>query len=98
MRRPGTARQSPKVLVSASAIGYGDRAEVLREDSRPGRDFLADVCRAWEAATAPAAQRGIRVVNVRFGIVLAPPGAPWRKCSYPSSWALVASLAQGSST
>ena len=89
----------PKVLVSASAIGYyGDRgAEVLREDSRPGRDFLADVCRAWEAATAPAAQRGIRVVNVRFGMCCSPPGAPWRKCSYPSSWALVASSAQGSS-
>jgi uncharacterized protein (TIGR01777 family) len=75
----------PKVLVSASAIGYyGDRgAEVLREDSRPGRDFLADVCRAWEAATAPAAQRGIRVVNLRFGIVLSAAGGALAKMLLP---------------
>jgi uncharacterized protein (TIGR01777 family) len=75
----------PKVLVSASAIGYyGDRgAEVLREESRPGRDFLADVCRAWEAATAPAAQRGIRVVNLRFGIVLSAAGGALAKMLFP---------------
>lgn len=75
----------PKVLVSASAIGYyGDRgAEVLREDSRPGRGFLADVCRAWEAATAPAAQRGIRVVNLRFGIVLSAAGGALAKMLLP---------------
>jgi uncharacterized protein (TIGR01777 family) len=75
----------PNVLVSASAIGYyGDRgAEVLREDSRPGRDFLADVCRAWEAATAPAAQRGIRVVNVRFGVVLSAAGGALAKMLLP---------------
>src|SRR5438874_1989194 len=46
----------PKVLVSGSAVGYyGDRGdEVLTESSRPGNDFLADVCTAWEAATSPA--------------------------------------------
>jgi hypothetical protein len=75
----------PKVLVSASAIGYyGDRGdEVLRENSRPGRDFLADVCQAWEAATAPAAQRGIRVVNVRIGIVLSSAGGALGKMLLP---------------
>jgi uncharacterized protein len=75
----------PNMLVSASAIGYyGDRgAEVLREDSRPGRGFLADVCRAWEAATAPAAQRGIRVVNVRFGVVLSAAGGALAKMLLP---------------
>jgi uncharacterized protein (TIGR01777 family) len=75
----------PKVLVSASAIGYyGDRgAEVLREESRPGRDFLADVCRAWEAATAPAAQRGIRVVNLRFGMVLSAAEGALAKMLFP---------------
>jgi uncharacterized protein (TIGR01777 family) len=75
----------PKVLVSASAVGYyGDRgAEVLREESRPGRDFLADVCRAWEAATAPAAQRGIRVVNLRFGMVLSAAGGALAKMLFP---------------
>jgi uncharacterized protein (TIGR01777 family) len=66
----------PRVLVSASAIGYyGDRgAESLHEASRPGAGFLAEVCQAWEAATAPAAERGIRVVHLRFGMVLSPAG------------------------
>src|SRR5262245_60639332 len=59
----------PAVLVVASAVGYyGSRgAEPLTETSGPGRGFLADVCRAWEAAAAPAAQRSIRVVHPRFG-------------------------------
>jgi len=66
----------PKVLVSASAIGiYGDRgSELLREDSPSAAGFLADVCKAWEAATAPAAAHGIRVVNLRFGVVLSAAG------------------------
>jgi uncharacterized protein (TIGR01777 family) len=66
----------PKVMVSASAVGYyGDRGnEVLREDSRPGSDFLAAVCREWEAAAEPARQAGIRTVHPRFGVVLSPKG------------------------
>ena len=66
----------PKVMVSASAVGYyGDRGdEVLREDSSPGSDFLAEVCKAWEAAADPAREAGIRVVHPRFGIVLSPKG------------------------
>lgn len=66
----------PRVLVSASAIGYyGDRGtELLQEASSPGHDFLAEVCRAWEAATEPAGQRGIRVVQLRLGMVLSPAG------------------------
>ncbi|HUU12100.1 MAG TPA: TIGR01777 family oxidoreductase [Terriglobia bacterium] len=65
-------RQPPKVLVCASAIGYyGDRGdELLREDSAPGSGFLADLCRNWEAACEPAARKGIRVVNLRNGVVL----------------------------
>jgi uncharacterized protein (TIGR01777 family) len=64
------------VMVSASAVGYyGDRGdEVLREDSRPGSDFLAQVCKAWEASADPAREAGIRVVHPRFGIVLSPKG------------------------
>lgn len=75
----------PKVLVSASAIGYyGDRGDrVLREDSPPGDDFLAHVCRAWEEAVEPARQRGIRVVNMRFGIVLSPAGGALSKMLTP---------------
>ena len=66
----------PKVMVSASAVGYyGDRGdEVLREDSSPGSDFLAEVCKAWEAAADPAREAGIRIVHPRFGIVLSPKG------------------------
>ncbi|HUQ39176.1 MAG TPA: TIGR01777 family oxidoreductase [Acidimicrobiales bacterium] len=67
----------PAVLVSGSAVGwYGDRGdETLTEDSpspagTAADGFLADVCRQWEAATAPAAAAGIRVVHVRTGIVL----------------------------
>jgi hypothetical protein len=75
----------PKVLLSASAIGYyGDRGETtLREASPPGTGFLAEVCQAWEAATAPAVQRGIRVVHLRFGIVLSPAGGVLAKLLTP---------------
>jgi uncharacterized protein len=68
--------RKPRVLVSASAIGYyGDRGdEVLVETSEPGSDFLADVCKQWEAASVPAQDAGIRTVNVRTGIVLAREG------------------------
>jgi uncharacterized protein (TIGR01777 family) len=66
----------PRVMVSASAVGYyGDRGnELLREDSGPGSDFLAEVCKAWEAVADPAREAGIRVVHPRFGIVLSPKG------------------------
>ncbi len=71
----------PKVLVSASAIGYyGNRGEeILTEESPSGSGFLAEVCRAWEAATEPAQQQGIRVVHPRFGIVLSSAGGALRK-------------------
>jgi uncharacterized protein (TIGR01777 family) len=71
----GLARP-PKTLVCASAIGiYGDRGEEpLTEESPPGTGFLAEVCREWEAASAPAARKGIRVVALRFGVVLSPKG------------------------
>ncbi len=66
----------PGALVSASAIGwYGDRGdEELAEDAPPGRGFLADVCRDWEAAAGIAAAAGIRTVVLRIGIVLAREG------------------------
>ncbi|MCS6924294.1 MAG: TIGR01777 family oxidoreductase [Candidatus Binatia bacterium] len=75
----------PRVVVSASAIGYyGDRGdELLREDSAPGAGFLAEVCRAWEAATQPAVQKGIRVVLLRFGVVLSPAGGALAKMLLP---------------
>ena len=71
----------PQVLLAASAIGfYGDRgAEQLTERSTPGDDFLARVARDWEAATAPATAAGVRVVNLRFGVVLTPTGGALAK-------------------
>jgi len=75
----------PQVLVSASAVGYyGDRGqEILKEESAPGTDFLAGVCREWEAATQPAAARGVRVVNTRFGMVLSASGGALPKMLTP---------------
>ena len=75
----------PSVLVSASAVGYyGDRGnEILREESAPGRGFLADLCVQWEAATEPATRRGIRVVHPRLGIVLARHGGVLGKMLLP---------------
>jgi uncharacterized protein (TIGR01777 family) len=66
----------PAVHVTGSAIGiYGDRGEeVLDESSETGSGFLADLCRAWEAAASPATAAGIRTVVVRTGIVLGPGG------------------------
>jgi len=67
----------PEVLVSASAVGYyGDRPvdELLDEGAAKGDGFLADVSAAWEEATRPAQNAGIRVVNSRFGLVLSPKG------------------------
>ncbi|MCC6243364.1 MAG: TIGR01777 family protein [Gemmatimonadaceae bacterium] len=63
--------KKPAVLVSGSAIGiYGNAGDrPLDEFSAHGRDYLADVCVAWEAATAPAQKAGIRVVHARTGIV-----------------------------
>lgn len=66
----------PRVMISASATGYyGDRGnERLHEDSGPGSNFLAGVCREWESATDPARGVGVRVVCLRFGLVLSTEG------------------------
>ncbi|MBA3423016.1 MAG: TIGR01777 family oxidoreductase [Rubrobacteraceae bacterium] len=66
----------PRVMVSASGINYyGDHGnELLTEESTTGSDFLAGVCREWEAAADPAREAGIRVAHTRFGIVLSPKG------------------------
>jgi uncharacterized protein (TIGR01777 family) len=78
-------KRPPQVIVSASAIGYyGDRCdEILTEASSPGTNFLAQVCQEWEAATSPAKQAGIRVVNLRIGVVLSPEGGALNKMLPP---------------
>jgi uncharacterized protein len=75
----------PSVLVSGSAVGYyGDRGdEVLTESSAVGDDFLAGVCRDWEAAADPAREAGIRVAHPRTGVVIAKEGPLIDKIELP---------------
>ena len=79
------APQRPRVLISASAIGYyGDRGEeTLREDSASGSGFLPEVCREWEDATELATKAGIRTVQMRFGLVLSRFGGALQKMLPP---------------
>jgi uncharacterized protein (TIGR01777 family) len=87
----------PRTLLSASAVGvYGVRGdEVLTERSDPGLGFLADVCAQWEAATAPAADAGIRVLRLRTGVVLSAAGGALRKQLLPFKLGLGARLGRG---
>jgi uncharacterized protein (TIGR01777 family) len=66
----------PKTLISASAIGYyGNRGdEVLSEESKAGDDFLARLAQEWEAEAVKAEALGLRVVRLRFGVILAKHG------------------------
>jgi uncharacterized protein (TIGR01777 family) len=87
----------PRTLVSASAIGYyGDRGdEVLTEEALPGTGFLPEVTAAWEAATAPAAEAGIRVVRVRTGLVLSKAGGVLQRMLLPFRLGLGGRLGDG---
>jgi hypothetical protein len=84
-RTMATLSPRPRVLVSGSAVGYyGERGdEELTESSSAGDDFLASVCKAWEAATAPAREAGIRVAISRTGIVLSRRGGALAKMLTP---------------
>ena len=84
-RALAAAKSKPGVFLSASAIGYyGNRGdEVLTEDSGPGKGFAADLAREWEQASLPAAEAGIRTVQMRIGIVLTSKGGALRKMLPP---------------
>jgi uncharacterized protein (TIGR01777 family) len=75
-RAIAATKTRPRVLVAASAVGwYGDRGdEALEESSARGTGFLPDVCEAWERASDAARDAGVRVVHLRFGVVLSPKG------------------------
>jgi len=77
--------KKPQVLISASAVGYyGDRGdEILTEESARGRGFLADVSVKWEDAAEAAKQAGIRVINLRIGMVLGADGGALGKMLLP---------------
>ncbi len=97
-RTLASLKNKPKVLLSASAIGfYGnhDAEVILSEDSLPGDGFLADVCRKWETATKPASEANIRVVNLRFGVVLSKNGGALAKMWLPFQLGLGGVLGSG---
>ena len=91
------AGRLPKVMVSASAIGYyGDRGdEVLTESSAPGDDFLARLSIDWEEATRPLRDAGVRVVQLRIGIVLGRDGGALEKMLPLFRWGLGGRLGSG---
>jgi uncharacterized protein (TIGR01777 family) len=78
-------KQKPRLLIVASAIGYyGSRGdEILTESSTTGTDFLALVCRDWEAEASRAAERCIRTLMLRFGVVLSGKGGALPKMLPP---------------
>ena len=75
----------PQVFLCASGVGYygskGD--EILDEDSAPGEGFLAEVCRQWEKETERLTAMGVRVVKLRFGMILSPKGGALHKMVGP---------------
>jgi len=85
VKAAGQLHPRPRVLVSASAIGYygshGD--EELGEDSEPGNDFLAGLARDWEQEALRAEDSGMRVVCLRFGVVLARTGGALQRMLLP---------------
>ena len=87
----------PQTFICASAIGYyGNRGdELLTEESARGDDFLSDVCAEWEQATATAAEKGIRVVNARFGIILDQKGGALKKMLPPFRMGVGGKLGSG---
>lgn len=90
-------QERPRVLVSASAVGYyGDRGDTeLDETAAPGNDFLAEVCQAWEETALRAQEAGIRVVCLRIGVVLGPGGGALAKMLTPFRLGLGGRLASG---
>ncbi|WP_373531230.1 TIGR01777 family oxidoreductase [Vampirovibrio sp.] len=87
----------PKVFICASAVGfYGNRGdEVLNDVSGKGSGFLADTCKQWEDACQPARDKGIRVVNSRFGIILSPKGGALKAMYWPFKLGMAGDLGNG---
>ncbi len=78
-------REKPSVFLCASAIGYyGSRGEAILDENSPlGNGFLADVCQQWEKETYRLSSMGIRIVNLRFGMILSPKGGALHKMIPP---------------
>ena len=93
----GGLERPPRSFLVASAVGfYGDRGdELLTEASQTGTGFLADLCQQWEAAAEPAVRAGIRVVHLRFGVVLGPGHGALEKMLAPFRFGLGGKLGSG---
>jgi uncharacterized protein len=87
----------PRVLISASAIGYyGNRGdEPVTEKSDPGTDFLADLAKDWENEALKAEELGVRVALLRFGIILAKQGGALPQMMLPFRFGLGGKLGSG---
>lgn len=92
------SERRPRVLVSASAIGfYGDRGdELLTEESAGGTGFLAEVCRGWEDAAVGAEAHGVRTVRIRIGVVLGREGGALARMLPPFRLGLGGRIGSGS--
>ncbi|MFZ1685257.1 MAG: TIGR01777 family oxidoreductase [Candidatus Zixiibacteriota bacterium] len=90
-------KQPPRLFLSASAVGYyGDRGEeTLTESSKPGSGFLSEVCTAWEKATSPARDAGIRTINLRIGVVLSTKGGALKEMLTPMKFGLGGKMGTG---
>lgn len=91
------AKRKPQCFISASAVGFypTSETEVFTENSKNGEGFLADVCREWENAAAPARDAGVRTVTVRIGVVLGIGGGALQKMLLPFKLFLGGPLGNG---
>lgn len=89
--------KKPKVLINASAVGwYGPHGdEIITEEQRPGADFLAQTCKAWETHAVRAEDFGLRVVRLRIGIVLEKGGGALQKMIPPFQFFIGGPLGDG---
>ncbi len=90
-------QQRPRLLVNGSAYGYyGDRGdEELTELKPPGNDFLAHICKDWEAAAVEAEALGVRVVRARNALVVGPNGGFLKPLVPLYRWGLGGPLGSG---
>jgi uncharacterized protein len=77
--------KKPDVLIQASGINYygASRDEILDETSEKGEGFLADLCDRWESTAAEVEEQGVRLVRMRFGLVLGKDGGLLSRMTLP---------------
>jgi len=97
VRAIAKAKQKPKFLLNASAVGYyGPRGdETIGEEAEAGTDFLAALCRDWENEAMKAEKLGVRVIRLRTGIVLGAGGGALAKMSPPFKFFVGGPLGSG---